>query len=84
MNFYVKEGFLKETKMLIETSFSSGGTMSFTMLTLHAAKGLLMSATSQIYSLIPPIISEWWCFTGQEKTAPHLQKALRQKVSMNV
>lgn len=55
---FQKQGFLKETEMLIETSFSSGSTMTFTMLKHHAAKVLLMSVTSQIYSLILPIMFE--------------------------
>ena len=70
--------------MLIETSFPSGSTVSFTMLKLRAAKVLLMSVTSQTYSLTRTIMSEqWWC-TGQEQTAPRFREVLRLKVSTNI
>lgn len=70
--------------MLIETSFPSGSTRSFTMLKLRAAKVLLMSVTSRTYSLMRLIMSEqWWC-TGQEQTAPRFREVLRLEVSTNI
>lgn len=76
--------FIKKQKMLLETSFSSGRTMSFPVLTLRASMARLTPVTSQTCSLTHTMPSAWWWLIGQEKTAPHSPKALRHKVGINI